>query len=101
VRGHLQVDHVNFGYGDGPAMLHDLSMEARPGRAPRDRRHEWRGKSTLMQLLRSVLRAHSGTSASTAMTGGWPNPRSAPSTAGDAEAQLFDGTVAENIRSGA
>jgi len=77
---------VNFGYGDGPEVLHDSAWRHAP-ESTRDRRHEWRGQEHVMQLLVRFYEPL-GHIRLDGMTWGVANPRSAPSTAGDAGGQL-------------
>jgi ATP-binding cassette subfamily B protein/subfamily B ATP-binding cassette protein MsbA len=51
VLGHIQFDHVTFGYQPGRPVLCDVSFEARPGQAIAIVGQTGVGKSTLVNLL--------------------------------------------------
>ena len=51
VRGHIQFDHVSFGYEPGRPVLRDISFEVRPGQAIAIVGATGVGKSTLVNLL--------------------------------------------------
>jgi ATP-binding cassette subfamily B protein/subfamily B ATP-binding cassette protein MsbA len=51
VRGHVQFDHVSFGYEPGRPVLRDVSLEARPGQAVAIVGPTGAGKSTLVNLI--------------------------------------------------
>ncbi|GIH72213.1 ABC transporter ATP-binding protein [Sphaerimonospora thailandensis] len=102
VRGHLHVDRVSFGYADGVEVLHDVTFEARPGEHVGVVGASGAGKSTLMQLL---VRFYSPTSGTIRIDGHDVSQVTRSSIRAQVllvtqEAQLFDGTVAENIRFG-
>ncbi|MFD9735749.1 ABC transporter ATP-binding protein [Umezawaea sp. NPDC059074] len=102
VRGELEVDGVSFGYSEGPEVLHDLTLSARPGEHIGIVGSSGAGKSTLMQLL---VRLYTPTSGTIRIDGHDLSTVSRSSVRNQVllvtqEAQLFDGTVAENIRFG-
>jgi ABC-type multidrug transport system fused ATPase/permease subunit len=102
VRGELEVDGVSFGYSEGPEVLHDLTLSARPGEHIGIVGSSGAGKSTLMQLL---VRLYTPTSGAIRIDGHDLSTVSRSSVRNQVllvtqEAQLFDGTVAENIRFG-
>ena len=102
VRGELEVDGVSFGYSEGPEVLHDLTLSARPGEHIGIVGSSGAGKSTLMPLL---VRLYTPTSGTIRIDGHDLSAVSRSSVRNQVllvtqEAQLFDGTVAENIRFG-
>ena len=51
VLGHIQFDHVTFGYEPGRPVLRDVSLDARPGQAVAIVGPTGAGKSTLVNLI--------------------------------------------------
>jgi ABC-type multidrug transport system fused ATPase/permease subunit len=51
VAGHVHFDHVRFGYGDGPDVLHDLDLDVPAGTTVALVGHTGAGKSTIAKLL--------------------------------------------------
>ena len=51
IRGHVRFDHVRFGYGDLPEVLHDFELDVRPGTTVALVGHTGAGKSTIAKLL--------------------------------------------------
>ncbi|HWH55716.1 MAG TPA: ABC transporter ATP-binding protein [Gaiellaceae bacterium] len=51
VEGHVEFDHVRFGYGDGPDVLHDLDLDVPAGTTVALVGHTGAGKSTIAKLL--------------------------------------------------
>nr|BBH92590.1 ABC transporter ATP-binding protein [Thermogemmatispora argillosa] len=51
VRGHVRYEHVSFAYAGGQEVLHDISIEARPGEIVAILGATGAGKSTLLHLL--------------------------------------------------
>ena len=49
--GHVQAEHVNFGYVPGTCVLHDLSLEAKPGQTIAIVGPTGAGKTTIINLL--------------------------------------------------
>ncbi|MET8155515.1 ABC transporter ATP-binding protein [Sphaerisporangium sp. NPDC005289] len=102
VQGHLRIDGVSFAYVDGVEVLHEVSLEARAGEHIGIVGASGAGKSTLMQLL---VRFYTPTSGSIRIDGHDIAEATKSSVRGQVllvsqEAQLFDGTVEENIRFG-
>jgi len=50
-RGHVRFDHVRFGYGNGPDVLHDLDLDVPAGTTVALVGHTGAGKSTIAKLL--------------------------------------------------
>jgi ATP-binding cassette subfamily B protein len=50
-RGHVRFDHVRFGYGDGPEVLHGLDLDVPAGTTVALVGHTGAGKSTIAKLL--------------------------------------------------
>jgi subfamily B ATP-binding cassette protein MsbA len=51
IEGHVVFDHVNFAYGDGPAVLQNISFEVRPGEVVALVGLSGAGKSTVVDLI--------------------------------------------------
>jgi ATP-binding cassette subfamily B protein len=51
IRGHVHFDHVRFGYGDLPDVLHDLDLDVPAGTTVALVGHTGAGKSTIAKLL--------------------------------------------------
>jgi ATP-binding cassette subfamily B protein len=51
IRGHVDFDHVRFGYGDLPDVLHDFDLDVAPGTTVALVGHTGAGKSTIAKLL--------------------------------------------------
>jgi ABC-type multidrug transport system fused ATPase/permease subunit len=51
VAGHVRFNHVRFGYGDGPEVLHDLDLDVAAGTTVALVGHTGAGKSTIAKLL--------------------------------------------------
>jgi ATP-binding cassette subfamily B protein/subfamily B ATP-binding cassette protein MsbA len=60
LRGHVQVDHVTFGYEPGSPVLRDVTLEARPGEMVALVGPTGAGKSTLASLLMRFFDPHDG-----------------------------------------
>jgi ABC-type multidrug transport system fused ATPase/permease subunit len=50
-QGHVRFDHVRFGYGNGPEVLHGLDLDVRGGTTVALVGHTGAGKSTIAKLL--------------------------------------------------
>jgi ABC-type multidrug transport system fused ATPase/permease subunit len=51
VAGHVRFEHVRFGYGEGPDVLHDLDLDVPAGMTVALVGHTGAGKSTIAKLL--------------------------------------------------
>ena len=51
ISGHVDFDHVRFGYGDLPDVLHDFDLDVAPGTTVALVGHTGAGKSTIAKLL--------------------------------------------------
>ena len=51
IRGQVRFEHVGFGYGDLPDVLHDFDLEVAPGTTVALVGHTGAGKSTIAKLL--------------------------------------------------
>jgi ABC-type multidrug transport system fused ATPase/permease subunit len=60
IEGHVELDNVRFGYGDGPDVLHGLDLVAEPGTTVALVGHTGAGKSTIVKLLARFYDPRSG-----------------------------------------
>jgi ABC-type multidrug transport system fused ATPase/permease subunit len=60
IDGHVELDDVRFGYGDGPDVLHGLDLVAEPGTTVALVGHTGAGKSTIVKLLARFYDPRSG-----------------------------------------
>ena len=60
VHGHVRFDDVSFAYGNGPEVLHDISIDAQPGQIIAILGATGSGKSTILHLLPRFYDAISG-----------------------------------------
>lgn len=58
--GAIQFDHVTFGYGDGPVVLHDLDLTVAPGETLAIVGPTGAGKSTLLALVARLYDVRAG-----------------------------------------
>ena len=56
IEGHVRFDHMRFGYGDGPDVLHDLDLDVPTGHDRRPRRPHGRRQVDDRQAPRPLLR---------------------------------------------
>lgn len=61
MRGELHLQHVRWGYEEGPLILDDVSLHARPGQFVAVVGESGAGKSTLLRLALGLARPFSGT----------------------------------------
>ena len=61
IEGHVELDDVRFGYGDGPDVLHGLDLVAEPGTTVALVGHTGAGKSTIVKLLARFYDPRAGT----------------------------------------
>lgn len=100
VEGAVAIEDVTFSYdGDGPEVLHGITLRAEPGQHIGIVGTSGAGKSTLMQLL---VRLYTPTGGTVRIDGHDLADMTSASVRSQVllvtqEAQLFDGTVAENI----
>ena len=102
VRGHIVFDHVRFGYTPDRTIIHDLSLDVRPGQMVAIIGPTGAGKTTLVNLLMRFYELDSGS-----ITIDGVDIRDLPrdelrSHIGMVlqETWLFDGTIADNIAFG-
>lgn len=60
VEGRVELEHVSFGYDPGKTILHDLSMEVRPGKLIAIVGPTGAGKTTIINLLMRFYDVDSG-----------------------------------------
>jgi ABC-type multidrug transport system fused ATPase/permease subunit len=60
IDGRVELDDVRFGYGDGPDVLHGLTLVAEPGQTVALVGHTGAGKSTIVKLLARFYDPRSG-----------------------------------------
>jgi ABC-type multidrug transport system fused ATPase/permease subunit len=51
IEGHVRFEHVRFGYGDGPEVLHGIDLDVHAGTTVALVGHTGAGKSTIAKLL--------------------------------------------------
>ena len=102
VEGHVRFEHVRFGYGDGPDVLHDLDLDVPAGTTVALVGHTGAGKSTIAKLLARFYDPREGR---ITIDGTDLHEVTQPSLRRQLgivpqEGFLFAGTVAENIAFG-
>jgi ATP-binding cassette subfamily B protein len=102
ITGHVRFDHVRFGYGDGPEVLHGVDLDVAAGTTVALVGHTGAGKSTIAKLLARFYDPRSG---GIAIDGHDLRTVRQESLRGQLgivpqEGFLFAGTVADNIAFG-
>ena len=102
VRGHVRFEHVRFGYGDLPDVLHDFDLDVAPGTTVALVGHTGAGKSTIAKLLARFYDPRSGRITIDGHDLRDVTQQSLRRQLGivPQEGFLFSGTVAENIAFG-
>jgi ABC-type multidrug transport system fused ATPase/permease subunit len=102
IRGHVRFEHVRFGYGDLPDVLHDFDLDIPPGTTVALVGHTGAGKSTIAKLLARFYDPRAGRITIDGHDLRGMTQRSLRSQLGivPQEGFLFAGTVAENIAFG-
>ncbi|WP_245629783.1 ABC transporter ATP-binding protein [Alicyclobacillus sendaiensis] len=102
VKGHLEFRDVSFAYPGGPRVLHHVNLQARPGEKIAIVGHTGSGKTTLMHLLARFYDPDEGVilldglDLRAVAKSAWRRKLGLVLQ----EAQLFSGTVRDNIRIG-
>lgn len=102
LKGHIVLDHVNFGYEPGVTILHDISLYAKPGQKIAFVGSTGAGKTTVTNLLSRFYDVESGS----ITIDGIPIEKIDRSFLRKniamvlQDTHLFTGTVRENIRYG-
>ena len=102
VRGQIDIDHVSFAYDGDLAVLHDVSMQVRPGETIAIVGPSGGGKTTLCQLIPRFYDVTSGTISIDGLDIRDVTQRSLHESIGIVQQDvfLFADTVFENIRYG-
>lgn len=102
VRGEIQVDHVSFAYDGDLAVLHDVSLDVKPGETIAIVGPSGGGKSTLCQLIPRFYDVTGGKIAIDGVDVRNIQQKSLHKTIGivQQEVFLFADTILENIRYG-
>lgn len=100
IRGHIVAEHVSFGYNAYDPVLHDVSLEIRPGEMVGIVGHSGCGKTTLVNLIMRLYDPTRGRILIDGVDARHIRGRHLRTHIGvvPQETQLFDGTVRENIR---
>jgi len=102
IRGHVRFEHVRFGYGTLPDVLHDFDLDVAPGTTVALVGHTGAGKSTIAKLLARFYDPRDGRIAIDGIDLREVTQGSLRGQLGivPQEGFLFAGTVAENIAFG-
>jgi len=102
IEGRVSFEHVHFGYGDLPEVLHDFDLDVAPGTTVALVGHTGAGKSTIAKLLARFYDPRSGRITIDGRDIKDVTQASVRSQLGivPQEGFLFAGTVAENIAFG-
>jgi ABC-type multidrug transport system fused ATPase/permease subunit len=102
IRGHVRFEHVSFGYGDRPAVLHDVDLDLPAGTTVALVGHTGAGKSTIAKLLARFYDPREGRITIDGRDLREVTQASLRTQLGivPQEGFLFSGTVAENIAFG-
>jgi ATP-binding cassette subfamily B protein len=102
IEGRVSFEHVHFGYGDLPEVLHDFDLDVAPGTTVALVGHTGAGKSTIAKLLARFYDPRSGRITIDGHDIKDMTQASVRSQLGivPQEGFLFAGTVAENIAFG-
>ncbi|MBU3665500.1 MAG: ABC transporter ATP-binding protein [Chthoniobacterales bacterium] len=102
LRGEIRFDNVDFSYGDGPGVLRDICLEAKPGETVALVGPTGAGKSSLVGLLMRLYEWGGGTitlDGQDIRSFAKKDLRRAVGLVSQ-ESFLFNGTVADNLRFG-
>ena len=101
-KGHIKVDHVNFGYTPDVTVLHDISLFAKPGQKIAFVGSTGAGKTTVTNLLNRFYDIQEGTITIDGIPIDKIDRRVLRSNIAMVlqDTHLFTGTVRENIRYG-
>jgi ABC-type multidrug transport system fused ATPase/permease subunit len=99
IEGHVRFEHVRFGYGDLPEVLHDIDLDVPSGTTVALVGHTGAGKSTIAKLLARFYDPRAGRITIDGHDLRSVTQRSLRAQLGivPQEGFLFAGTVAENI----
>jgi ATP-binding cassette subfamily B multidrug efflux pump len=102
IRGHVKFDNVTFGYGDGPAVLENFTLEIQPGETIAIVGDTGAGKTTIVNLLNRFYDVRTGSIQIDDIDVRAVTQRSLHSRIGLVlqDAFLFMGTVKDNIKYG-
>lgn len=102
IRGHIIVDHVNFGYTPDATVLHDISLYAKPGQKIAFVGSTGAGKTTVTNLLSRFYDIQSGSISIDGVPIEQIERKFLRSNIAMVlqDTHLFTGTVRENIRYG-
>jgi ATP-binding cassette subfamily B protein len=102
LKGHVRFEHVRFGYGEGPDVLHDLDLDVPAGTTVALVGHTGAGKSTIAKLLARFYDPRDGRITIDGIDLREVSQASLRHQLGivPQEGFLFAGTVAENIAFG-